>query len=109
LTDALTAHKPDRLVSLESETYNNVAEVKRALERLQIPIGADPNEPYGLSSKDWGLIAAMTTRRHRIAHRADRNDLVGQGHHFAKPIKPADFQGWVDTVRKLGNAIQQRL
>lgn len=109
LADALAAYKPERLETLERETYSDVAKVKMAIERLQIPIGTDPNSAYGLSSRDWGLIALMTARRHLIAHRADRNDKSGRGHHLAKPLKEVDFRGWVDTVRKLGNSVQQRL
>ena len=109
LADALAAHKPERLVQLEGATYNDVGEVKRALTRVQVPSGANRAAPYGLNIADWGLIATMMARRHLIAHRADRNDNVGRGHHLAKPLSATVFQTWVDTVRKLGNSVQQRL
>lgn len=109
LADAVATHKTLRLKSLERRTYNNVEEVKAALDRVQVPRGTNPLEPYGLTKPDWSLIEAMMKRRHLIAHRADRNDESGKGHHLNKPIGLGELQKWVDKIRALGNSVQQQL
>ena len=109
LADAVATHKTLRLKSLERRTYNNVEEVKAALDRVQVPRGTNPLEPYGLTKPDWSLIEAMMKRRHLIAHRADRNNESGKGHHLNKPIGLGELQKWVDKIRALGNSVQQQI
>jgi hypothetical protein len=109
LADALAAHRQLQLQALQRRTYNNVAEIKEALDRVQVPKGADQGMPYGLSKQEWSKIATITARRHLIAHRLDRNEASGRGHHLNTPISSDGLQGWVDIVLKLGDSVRRQL
>jgi hypothetical protein len=43
-------------------------------------------------------LAVMMARRHQIAHRVDRNEMKGRGHHRANPISRSIVVTWIDAV-----------
>jgi hypothetical protein len=85
---------------LERSSYNHPGEIKMILERIGMdPAFADPYSPE---------IAAMMSRRHWIAHRADRNTLRGSGHHSVKPIAGIVVSRWIDAVERFGLDVLSR-
>jgi len=51
----------------------------------------------------------MMARRHWIVHRADRNELPGQGHYVARSVSPSTVRKWLDAVRGFGVDLIQAL
>lgn len=79
---------------LERSSYNHPGEIKVVLER----IGIDPRFGDAYSPE----LAAMMSRRHWIAHRADRNTLRGSGHHSVKSLAGVVVSRWIEAVEKFG-------
>ena len=77
---------------LERSNYNHPGDIKTILEKVEL----DPKlaDPYAVE------LAAMMTRRHWIAHRADRNPQKGTGHHPAKSLPNAVVSRWIEAVEK---------
>lgn len=82
---------------LDHKSFNNVGELKVALERS----GIDPV----LVSPHAQDIAAMMTRRHQIVHRADRHDLPGSGNHAGASIGTGTVEAWIASVDAVCHAI----
>jgi hypothetical protein len=82
---------------LEKSSFNNPGDLKIALEK--IGVGAH------LVNQDAPVLAAMMTRRHWIAHRADRNPRKGRGHHLAASLANAAVIRWVESVERFGNVV----
>lgn len=87
---------------LERSNYNNIADVKSALERSNIDYSF-------LSNADSASLEAMMRRRHLIAHRADRNPMSGKGHHLAQSIGTKLVEDWTTVVDTLGKAVLAKL
>jgi hypothetical protein len=85
---------------LERSSYNHPGEIKVILER----IGIDPRFADAYSPE----LAAMMSRRHWIAHRADRNTLRGSGHHSVKPLAGGLVSRWIEAVEKFGLDVLSR-
>ncbi len=79
---------------LERASYNNIGEVKAALDA----IGLDKSlaDPF---AKD---LSAMMIRRHLIVHRVDRNLAHGPGQHGATSISKAIVEAWERVVERFG-------
>lgn len=75
---------------LERSNFNNVGEVKSALDRA----GLSP----ALVTPYQTRLAGMIVRRHNIVHHADRHDSVGPGHHGAGSLARPLVTNWVDAV-----------
>lgn len=86
---------------LERSNFNNVGDVKRALDRIGLQ-GALV-DPHATS------IAAMMSRRHQIVHRADRNDLDGSGNHAAASLGTTTVDAWLAAVEGLCRDIVAKL
>jgi hypothetical protein len=80
---------------LEKSSFNNPGAVKVALEK--IGVNAHLVDRYA------PILAAMMTRRHWIAHRADRNPRKGRGHHPAGSLAVAAVTRWVGGVERFGD------
>ena len=78
---------------LERSNFNNVGEVKSALQRA----GLDP----ALVTPYQARLASMIGRRHNIVHHADRHDSVGPGRHAAGSLARSVVTIWVDAVDAL--------
>ena len=78
-------------------SFNHPGDIKIALEQ----IGVDSHLVNQYSS----VLAAMMTRRHWIAHRADRNPRKGRGHHPVTSLANATVSRWVDGVERFGNEL----
>lgn len=86
---------------LATRTYNNMSDVVEALRRLNL----DKTKVSALGAP----LNAMMRRRHHIAHRADRNDSSGRGHHPALPLSANTVRGWLDNIRQVGNDLKTQL
>lgn len=82
---------------LDHKSFNNVGELKVALERG----GIDP----ALVAPHAHDIAAMMTRRHQIVHRADRHDVPGSGNHAGASIGTVTVEAWIASVDAVCQAI----
>lgn len=86
---------------LERSNYNNFLEVKQALARSGLSAA--------LKVHDGAILAAMMSRRHWIAHRADRNRNSGRGHFVATSISKASVNAWISLVESLGARVVKLL
>lgn len=87
--------------ALERTSFNNVGDIVRLLEETDLPKPlVDPHR---------GKLAALMSRRHLIAHRADRNDLRGKGQHAANSIAKSMVVLWSTSVKDFGTAILEHL
>lgn len=69
----------------EFQSFNDLGEVKKALERC----GIDKDD---IAQHGFGQLHEMIKRRHNIVHRADKNDIVGgQGNHRTKSISKGNY------------------
>jgi hypothetical protein len=82
---------------LEKTSYNHPGDVKSLLEK----IGLEPR----IVDAHAVRLAAMMSRRHWIAHRADRNPSEGSGHHRVKGLSNLTVSEWIETVEQLGNGV----
>lgn len=80
---------------LERSNYNNVNDVVGALHRSGLGDAWDAQ--YG------GGLTALMSRRHWIAHRADRN-YAGLGH-SANAIEVATVDSWLKLVQNFGGRV----
>lgn len=55
------------------------------------------------------MLGPMMARRHWIVHRADRNDIPGQGQYAVRSIAPTTVRKWRDAVRDFGAAFTAAL
>ena len=51
----------------------------------------------------------MMSRRHWIAHSADRNSKKGPGHHPVTSLSNAMVTYWMRTVERFGNELLSRI
>ncbi|MEO6811515.1 MAG: hypothetical protein ABI353_20575, partial [Isosphaeraceae bacterium] len=79
---------------LERSNYNNLGDVKDLLEG--IGLSANLVDPYDKR------LAALMSRRHLIAHRADRNESSGPGQHQARSISKSAVETWIEAVDRFG-------
>jgi hypothetical protein len=91
LVDEVIADSVDAYLSRVS--YNDTDEVAKLLDDIDLKIA--PVRPY------LSRLAAMMSRRHHIAHRFDRNESSGRGHHQARSISRATVEGWIVAVEGL--------
>jgi hypothetical protein len=82
---------------LEKSTYNNTMQVAGLLEG----VGIEPKKVNAAFSK----VDAMMKRRHRIVHRADRNESTGSGHYKANSLAKPDVENWIRAVESTVDAI----
>ncbi len=82
---------------LEQSSFNHPGDVKAVLER----IGLDAS----MVNKHSRTLAAMMSRRHWIAHRADRNRRRGPGHHAVMSLSSAEVAHWSSTVESFANEL----
>ena len=79
---------------LEDETFNNPGQLITAVVSIGLPARL-------LDSYNRAL-GPMMARRHWIVHRADRNQILGQGHHVTRSISRKNVQQWLNAVRDFG-------
>lgn len=84
-------------------SYNDLGEVKRALQVCGI-------EYSTLESNDFGHLPAMISRRHKIVHKADRNDAqTGKGNHQTASIGLGHLNAYVESVKSLRGFVKDNL
>ena len=82
---------------LETATYNNVGDIVRALDILEVKVTI----PGELKSK----LTAMIVRRHNIAHRADLSRPDEDGARTDQPISYSLVYEWAASVDNLGTIV----
>jgi hypothetical protein len=113
LLGSLVAHKAVTVAALiersvreyleQYGSFNNLGEVKQALEQIGIPHAAVVGHNYG------GL-PALISRRHNIVHKADRNEaLGGQGNHRTSSISAVQLSDYLAAVRSLRDFVVAQL
>lgn len=85
------------LLHLERSNYNNIGEVKQALQRAGVQ--------HNFSPAESATIEAMMRRRHWIAHRADRNPSSGRGHPTVQPLGRGLVEQWISLIDTFGRAV----
>jgi hypothetical protein len=85
---------------LEKSSFNHPGDIKSALEK----IGVDSR----IASPHVSILASMISRRHWIAHRADRNLNKGPGHQAVGSLSKAMVSRWVTTVKAFGRELLSR-
>jgi hypothetical protein len=83
---------------LEKETYNHPGDIKAVLAM----IGIDPT----IVNKYARTLAAMMSRRHWIAHRADRRRIRRPGDHAVMSLSSYLVSHWITTVDKFGDDLR---
>jgi hypothetical protein len=84
-------------------SFNNIGQVKDALKSLGIP----SDTTNGMETK---ALSEMVARRHKIVHKADRNEEQGgSGNHRVASIKLSQVNGYVDSVEGLKVFVNQHL
>jgi hypothetical protein len=76
---------------LERSNYNNTTEIAGLLLNIGISV-TEVNETFPQLEK-------MMSRRHQIVHRADRTETKGKGKQYAKSIRAAEVEKWIDATR----------
>ena len=69
-------------------------------------VGAETN---GLLGEDGGFIAALMSRRHQIAHRADRNPARGRGRRRVRPLSKPVVVSWIAAIERVGGRMIAQL
>jgi hypothetical protein len=84
---------------LDRSSFNHMGDVVEAIRKSGIPLSPDK----GLKDS----LATMMSRRHLIAHRADRNPSRGAGHQFAVSISASSVKQWIESVKQLGEIVMK--
>lgn len=79
---------------LGTQSFNNTSDVASALSSISLEI-------TGAIKDLFPSLAEMIKRRHNIVHRADRDDIVGSGHHRIKSISISQIEKWKKAIDKL--------
>ncbi len=82
-------------------SYNNPEDVAKALGQLGLPQTVR-GQLMRTHAQD---LRALMSRRHQIAHRLDRNDFSGRGHHVTLPIGKRIVGKWTGVVRRFGDEL----
>ena len=86
---------------LKKSSFNHPGDIKAALEKIEIKLI--------LEDRDARTLAAMMSRRHWIAHRADCNSSRGRGHHPVTSLSNAMVTYWMRTVERFGKELLSRI
>jgi hypothetical protein len=90
---------------LDRSSYNNPEDVAKLLGQVGLPQKAKERL---MGAHARGLRTLMS-RRHQIAHRLDRNDFLGRGHHVALSISKTIVGQWISVVRQFGDGLLAEL
>jgi hypothetical protein len=86
---------------LARTSYNDSEDIARLLGQ----IGLTPQARKRLLDAQAADLNSIMSRRHQIAHRLDRNELSGRGHHAAISLGKAAVEGWIGVVRRFGKEL----
>jgi hypothetical protein len=91
------------VIALSVEEYAKRMSVNSSsdLARYLQGMGLDPN----CVQEHFAQFDSLTDRRHKIVHRADRNETPGRGQHAALSLGEATVVRWIATVRALAEAL----
>ena len=87
VTESVNAH-------LDFQSYNHLDEVKAALKSA----GLDADALLDPKDADSARLARMMSRRHRIVHRADRDDAPAAGHRAVADLDVTTVNDWAQAV-----------
>ncbi len=76
---------------LKARSFNRIEDVADAIKLIGLP-----TKPF---KRYFPQLNQMITRRHSIAHTADREDEKGRGHQTTKSISEKTVVRWNDTVQ----------
>ena len=79
---------------LERSSYNHPGEIAELPGKIEVD--------HAIPEEMRNRLAVMMSRRHLIAHRADRNFNTGKGHQKARSISAAVVKGWFKAVERFG-------
>lgn len=82
---------------LERSSYNHPGEIADLLGKIKVN--------YLIADELRNRLAVMMSRRHWIAHRADRNLSSGMGHQAAQSISAALVRRWIKAVERFGEDV----
>jgi hypothetical protein len=86
---------------LGRSSYNNPEDIAKLLGQIGLPQKAKVR----LMDLHARGLKSLMSRRHWIAHRLDRNDVTGRGHHAALSIGKATIERWSSIVRRFGDEL----
>lgn len=88
---------------LDRQSYNDLGEVKRALERCGI-------DRATVKDHEFGKLPEMILRRHDIVHKADRTiGTKTPGKLTTRPIKPETVRDYLQSVKNLRDLVSREL
>jgi hypothetical protein len=86
---------------LARSSYNNPDDIARLLGQ----IGLSQEARKRLMAAQAAPLSTMMSRRHQIAHRLDRNEASGRGHHAATSLGRTMVEKWIGVVRQFGKEL----
>lgn len=82
-------------------TDNNPGDIVELLTRIGVS--------FRIEGPSRNILAALMSRRHQIAHRADRNSIVGVGQPTVEPLRISVVLGWTVVVQVFGEGLLERV
>jgi RiboL-PSP-HEPN len=79
---------------LGTVSFNDTSDIASALEGISLTITTEIQDTFPTLNE-------MIKRRHNIVHRADRDDIIGSGHHKIKAISIQKIEKWKKTIDRL--------
>jgi hypothetical protein len=86
---------------LRRSSYNNPNDIACLLGQ----IGLTQEARRRLWAARAAHLNTIMSRRHQIAHRLDRNEASGRGHHAATSLGRTTVERWIGIVRQFGNEL----
>jgi hypothetical protein len=86
---------------LERSSYNHPGEIAELLAKIEVN--------YAIDGSLRNILAALMSRRHWIAHRADRNTVTGPGHQSTLSISVTLVKKWIKGVERFGKELWNHL
>jgi hypothetical protein len=86
---------------LGRSSYNSPDDIVRLLGQ----IGLTPEARKRLMGDHAADLNIIMSRRHQIAHRLDRNEASGRGHHAATSLGRTTVERWIGIVRQFGKEL----
>jgi hypothetical protein len=86
---------------LRRSSYNTTDDIARLMGQ----IGLTQEARKRLMGARAADLSVIMSRRHQIAHRLDRNEVSGRGHHAATSLGRTTVERWIDIVRKFAKEL----
>jgi hypothetical protein len=86
---------------LARSSYNNPDDIARLLGQIVLTQEVRKR----LMAARAARLSVIMSRRHQIAHRLDRNEASGRGHHAATSLGRTTVERWIGVVRQFGKEL----